>query len=346
MSPVVKSILTKAANVFPADSDNSSRYDYHPTALSFPDKLRLRGPCALSLFSIASISSYGPAVEPVTQDSLEYAREISHLFDGGHVALHADVNCYVPESTYSDPEVNRMLWDSIMVSDQYTSVMESPLFDNLARVQNSIPSESMVVFDPPTSVHNSLKEDDTMITMFDGGHVRRRPVSSFAEVAFCVQVEGNNCTTLSGRVPPLASAKKPPPTSLARLLPLQGRVQVNAPPVLLVHRLRHSLHPMSNQRCRKARAHGLVPMRGIEQSHISRSSMHKTIEEDTSSSPLLKHPTPLSAVNQVASPLVGKSVYVKSQSMYSEWDEERGVVTLRPYYALRDDVHKTTALQD
>ncbi|KAI0658916.1 hypothetical protein C8Q70DRAFT_169677 [Cubamyces menziesii] len=101
--------------------------------------------------------------------------------------------------------------------------------------------------------------------MFDGGHVRRRPVSSFAEVAFCVQVEGNNCTTLSGRVPPLASAKKPPQQvsvnggvqpsiaavrecahilSSARLLPLQGRVQVNAPPVLLVHRLRHSLHPM------------------------------------------------------------------------------------------------------
>ena len=49
-----------------------------------------------------------------------------------------------------------MLRDSIMVGDQYTSVMESPLFDNLARVQNSIPSESMVVFDPPVrAVHAS-----------------------------------------------------------------------------------------------------------------------------------------------------------------------------------------------
>ena len=33
--------------------------------------------------------------------------------------------------------------------------------------------------------------------MFDGGRVRRRPVSSLAEVAPCVQVEGNKIRSLA-----------------------------------------------------------------------------------------------------------------------------------------------------
>ncbi|KAH9846904.1 hypothetical protein C2E23DRAFT_872120 [Lenzites betulinus] len=126
-----------------------------------------------------------------------------------------------PESTYSDPaEANRSSWDSIMDNDggRYTSVEDS-LFDK-TRNRTSVSSESVFGFDPyaqyarpppshqfrplsimsEMSVHSPIKEDDTMISMLGGGHVRRRSVSSLVDASPCVRMERNKHTNLPGRV--------------------------------------------------------------------------------------------------------------------------------------------------
>ncbi|KAI0653383.1 hypothetical protein C8Q70DRAFT_1059376 [Cubamyces menziesii] len=376
------------------------------------------------------------------------------MFETSHGAPLSVISAS-PESTYSDPEVNRTSWDSIMDNDRYTSVVDDSLFDK-TRNRNSVSSESVFGFDPyaqytrpppshqfrplsimsEMSVHSSPKEDDTMITMLGGGHVRRRSVSSLVEASPCVQVERNKRTALPGRVlqfdmEPPAPAKESPnksrlvekpsiastssyqfggermikarqglferqsledsaliahgedllasyPSS-ANLLPLHGRVRAPATPAPPVRILPRSRPPLRRhisggsqssidlghlntvlskvtQPTRgdagartRARARGIAHRRRIEQARMSRSSVYETIQEEASvlySSPSPKHPTPHSVAKQAASPLVNNSVYIvdgDSESIYSDWDEERGIMTLRHYYALRDEAHETVA---
>ena len=105
------------------------------------------------------------------------------MFETSHGAPLSAISAS-PESTYSDPEVNRTSWDSIMDNYRYTSVVDDSLFDK-TRNRNSVSSESVFGFDPyaqytrpppshqfrplsimsEMSVHSSPKEDDTMITV-------------------------------------------------------------------------------------------------------------------------------------------------------------------------------------
>ena len=79
---------------------------------------------------------------------------------------------------------------------------------------------------------------------------------------------------------------------------------------------------------------------------MSRSSVYETIQEEASvlsSSPSPKHPTPQSVAKQAASPLVNNSVHIADGDSESIYSEERGIMTLRHYYALRDEAHETVA---
>ncbi|KAF9457373.1 hypothetical protein BDZ94DRAFT_1175700 [Collybia nuda] len=99
-------------------------------------------------------------------------------------------------------------YDSIMDDDRRSS-MDDSLFDKTGR-PSSISSDSVFGFDnsnssrggllPPgqfrplsiismNSTHSPMKEDDTMISMLGGGHVRRRSVHEFIEASPCVRVE-------------------------------------------------------------------------------------------------------------------------------------------------------------
>lgn len=97
----------------------------------------------------------------------------------------------------------------------------------------------------------------------------------------------------------------------------------------------------------RQRARGMGHRRRIDQARMSRSSVYETIQEEASvysSSPSEKHPTPQSVAKQFASPLNNTSVYIvegDSDSMYGDWDEETGIMTLRHYYALRDEAQET-----
>ncbi|CDO70210.1 hypothetical protein BN946_scf184942.g10 [Trametes cinnabarina] len=361
-----------------------------------------------------------------------------------------------PDSAYSmsDREANRTSWDSIMdnENERYASAEDS-LFDK-TRNRNSVSSESVFGFDPyaqytrpppshqfrplsmmsEMSVHSPPKEDDTMITMLGGGHVRRLSVSSLVEASPCVRVERNKHATLPGRVlqfdmeraaedspnksrliekPSIASTSsyqfggermikarqgllerqsleesalmahgedvlaslrersifnKPSPAARSRSSTCTSSSSGTETPPLsssdgssisggsqssidLGHLntiLANATHPSSSiARTRtRARARGMGHRRRIEQARMSRSSVYETIQEEASvlsSSPSPKQPTPQSVAKAFASPLANDSVYIvgDGESAYSDWDEERGIMTLRHYYALRDEAHET-----
>ncbi|KAG1847994.1 hypothetical protein C8R48DRAFT_779063 [Suillus tomentosus] len=111
------------------------------------------------------------------------------------------------EQFRSGQYVNRMSYDSIMDMDhehQPVPNMEDSLFEKTCH-RTSVSSSDSAFFAvdsshaPPqfkrlssysiASVHSPQKEDDTMISMLGGGHVRRRSVGSMIEASPCRQVE-------------------------------------------------------------------------------------------------------------------------------------------------------------
>ncbi|KAI0692931.1 hypothetical protein C8T65DRAFT_711302 [Cerioporus squamosus] len=162
------------------------------------------------------------------------------MFDNAHGVPLSAISAS-PESTYSEPEeVNRTSWDSIMDhTGRYTSVVDDSIFDKTGK-RTSVSEESVFGpgFDPSyaqqfgrhvpsrqfrplsmmseMSVHSPVKEDDTMISMLGGGHVRRRSISSVVEASPCVRMERNRRAALPGRVlqfeaePPLRESPKEP----------------------------------------------------------------------------------------------------------------------------------------
>ncbi|KAJ7042702.1 hypothetical protein C8F04DRAFT_1176309 [Mycena alexandri] len=104
---------------------------------------------------------------------------------------------------------NRSSFDSI-IDEERRSSMEDSLFEKTGH-RSSMSSDSVFGYDelhppnghllPPhqfrplsvlsmnTSIHSPMREDDTMISMLGGGHVRRRSIGSTFEASPCVRVE-------------------------------------------------------------------------------------------------------------------------------------------------------------
>ena len=91
----------------------------------------------------------------------------------------------------------------------------------------------------------------------------------------------------------------------------------------------------------RARARGTGHRRRYSKSHISRSSVYETIEEEMSNASSPAH----SLLSKKSSPTTRQPVFVvdsdtvsiHSKPEESTWDDERGITTLRKYYALRDE---------
>ncbi|KZT71092.1 hypothetical protein DAEQUDRAFT_136451 [Daedalea quercina L-15889] len=103
-------------------------------------------------------------------------------------------------------------------------------------------------------------------------------------------------------------------------------------------------HPVSAAaRARRTRARGQGHRRRISQARASRTSVYETIEEEVS---VASSPVPVQGLSPISSHAAtpGDSVFVvdeDNQSMYSDWDDERGITTLRRYCALKDEAHET-----
>jgi hypothetical protein len=130
------------------------------------------------------------------------------------------------EQFRSGQYVNRMSYDSIMGLEhepQLTSNMEDSLFEKTGH-RTSVSSSDSAFFAvdsshaPPqfkrlssysiASVHSPQKEDDTMISMLGGGHVRRRSVGSMIEASPCRQVEKRKHMASDASDAPQPSARR------------------------------------------------------------------------------------------------------------------------------------------
>ena len=102
----------------------------------------------------------------------------------------------------------------------------------------------------------------------------------------------------------------------------------------------HPMPTVGRNRAR-ARARGTGHRRRYSKSHISRTSVYETIEEEMSnaSSPakslLSKKSSP--TTRQPVFVVDSDTVSIHSKPEESTWDDEHGITTLRKYYALRDE---------
>ncbi|EPQ51625.1 hypothetical protein GLOTRDRAFT_117955 [Gloeophyllum trabeum ATCC 11539] len=122
------------------------------------------------------------------------------------------------ESQYSGDDDQRSSYDSIIDEDRRTSVQDS-LFEKTG-YRTSVSSESVFGNDyshpiqgslmPPhfrpismyseVSIHSPENEDDTLISMLGGGHVRRQSIGSIMEASPCVKFGKKKHDGLDGRV--------------------------------------------------------------------------------------------------------------------------------------------------
>lgn len=104
-------------------------------------------------------------------------------------------------------------------------------------------------------------------------------------------------------------------------------------------------HPLpSTARARlRARARGNGHRRRYSRSHVSRSSVYETIEEEVGPSPTR------SIASRKDEPSTRQTIFIvdsdtmsiHSKGEESVWDDERGIVALRKFYALRDEAENT-----
>lgn len=104
-------------------------------------------------------------------------------------------------------------------------------------------------------------------------------------------------------------------------------------------------HPLpSTGRTRlRARARGNGHRRRYSRSHVSRSSVYETIEEEVGPSPTR------SIASRKDDPTTRQTILIvdpDTMSVHSKgeetvWDDERGIVALRKFYALRDEAENT-----
>ena len=108
--------------------------------------------------------------------------------------------------------------------------------------------------------------------------------------------------------------------------------------------LSNAMHPMptAGRNRARARARGTGHRWRYSKSHISRSSIYETIEEEmsnASSSPAQSLLSKKSSPTMCQPILVVDSdtVSIHSKPEESTWDDEHGITTLRKYYALQDE---------
>jgi len=112
--------------------------------------------------------------------------------------------------------------------------------------------------------------------------------------------------------------------------------------------LSNATHPMTTtaRRRARARAHGHGHRRRISQARASRSSVYETIEEEMSiaSSPARSLASKKSSSTTTCQPIFivdPETASINTTPGASVWDDERGIVALRKYYALRDEAQDT-----
>ncbi|CAL1710495.1 unnamed protein product [Somion occarium] len=172
------------------------------------------------------------------------------MFDRDYGMPLTAISASPPESVSREPTNNPSNWDSII--DDHRTSAEDSLFEKTGYRSSYSSDESVFGFDgnhsdpgqlPPNhfrplsmmsvaSTHSAPKEDDTMISMIGGGHVRRRSVDSLIEASPCVKkgIEKRKQTLQKvGRVLKFDMGDDMPPPPVPKIIS-PGKTQITAKP--------------------------------------------------------------------------------------------------------------------
>ncbi|KAF7791167.1 hypothetical protein EIP86_002178 [Pleurotus ostreatoroseus] len=148
----------------------------------------------------------------------------------------------------------------------------------------------------------------------------------------------------------VTSGTETPPLSLSDGSSMSGGSQSSIDLGNLNDLLTASVKPssgISRARSARIRARGTGHRRRFSSAHASRASVYETIQEEPvilSYSPSPTRKQELSNLLKTAPPpSMNNSVYVvdADTASVSDWDNEHGIVTMRKYYALKDEAHDT-----
>lgn len=162
----------------------------------------------------------------------------------------------------------------------------------------------------------------------------------FTRPSQAARSRSSTCTSSS-------SGADTPPLSLSDGASISEGSQSSIDIAQLSIALTSATSPVSTVATARARAiaHGTGHRRRYSKSHVSRSSVYETIEEEMMSS---HHGSPANSILK-DSPTTRQAVYIvdsdtasiNSRPDESTWDDEKGIVALRKYYALRDEAKDT-----
>ncbi|KAL6299475.1 hypothetical protein BKA93DRAFT_870647 [Sparassis latifolia] len=181
-------------------------------------------------------------------------------------------------------------------------------------------------------------EDSALIAQGEDLLESLRSRSMFSRPDPASRSRSSTCTSSGAETPPLSLSDGSSQSSGS-----QSSIDLSHLSTLLST----ATHPSSGvARVRaRARARGTGHRRRISQARASRSSVYETILEEASvaGSPSPAKSLALSSIMSMSPGPVGDSIIVVDgdNDSISKWDDERGIVTLRKYYALRDEAHDT-----
>ncbi|KAF8957811.1 hypothetical protein BDZ97DRAFT_2061970 [Flammula alnicola] len=271
---------------------------------------------------------------------------ISMLGGGGHVrrrSIEASPCPHVEKRKHSALQGIHMYKGQ----DQYESpnkarIVEKPSIASTSSFQFG--GEQMIKAQHGLLERQSL-EDSCLIA--DGEELisAYRAVPIFSRPGPAARSRSSTCTSSSGTDTPPLSASDDSSISEGS----QSSIDLSQINVTLSN----ATHPMSTFSMNRvrARARSTGHRQRYSKAHISRSSVYETIEEEMMSSHSFSPAQSLLSKKSSATtrqPIFivdHDTVSINSQSEEPTWDDERGIVALRKYYAFRDEAHTTITFQ-
>ncbi|KAF9527941.1 hypothetical protein CPB83DRAFT_855475 [Crepidotus variabilis] len=182
-------------------------------------------------------------------------------------------------------------------------------------------------------------EDSALIA--DGEDISGYCMPLFTRPAPTSRSRSSTCTSSSGTDTPPLSASDGSSTSDGS----QSSIDLSQLNVALSN----ATHPLSStgRHRTRARARGTGHRRRYSKANMSRSSVYETIEEEVSNTPSPLHSLHSSkddsTTHQAVFIVEEDTASINTVGDEPVWDEERGIVALRKFYALRDEVETTVS---
>jgi serine/arginine repetitive matrix protein 2 len=174
------------------------------------------------------------------------------------------------------------------------------------------------------------KEIHDVSSTASDGSMPKAPEVSFVRPGPAARSRSDTCTSVSSgtETPPLSSDASS----------ISGGSQSSIDMNQLNALLSNVTHPVTRS-TRRARARGHGHRRRFSDEHASMSSVYETIQEENS----MMIPASVSASDRQTSIPVTNSVFIVDHTdpTDTEWDDDRGIIAMRRYHALKDEAHDT-----